>query len=205
MDIHYIIKIQSVIRRFLVRRNNVFIPSSKYQTKQWRQNRNWYINGRKNECEINQIKIIEKIINQKCEKTHDRINIETLQIIENKRPMMAENGFEWTENFDGKININKNKLCYFNLKFVCDEGGAQTRTLREVYHFIKYQLEHIKKYKTTTVYFINILDGDSSYLQINKFLYLINKKKYKDIRHFVFCGDMFLFQKWFYKFGCKVK
>ena len=47
---------------------------------------------------------------------------------------------EWSENFDGKI-INRSNIFYFNLKFVCDCGGSQTRTLREVYHFIKYQIK----------------------------------------------------------------
>lgn len=56
--------------------------------------------------------------------------------------MSNNNGYEWTENFDGLIMKNFSKY-YFNLKFVCDVGGAQTRTLREVYHFIKHQMEYL--------------------------------------------------------------
>jgi hypothetical protein len=34
--------------------------SSKYQTKEWRLNQQWYINGKHNECEKYQIEYIEK-------------------------------------------------------------------------------------------------------------------------------------------------
>ncbi len=42
---------------------------------------------------------------------------------------MVMNGLK---NFDGKI-IKNNNIYYFNLKFICDTGGSQTRTLREIY------------------------------------------------------------------------
>ena len=72
----------------------------------------------------------------------------SIDILNNK------NGFEFTEDFDGKVIMkthNKiNITIYFNLKFCCDAGGAQTRTLREVYHFIKCQIifviPRMKKY-----------------------------------------------------------
>ena len=124
-------------------------------------------------------------------KTNDRINIETNQIISNKNPMINNDGYEWTENFDGLIIKNNNKY-YFNLKFVCDSGGAQTRTLREVYHFIKYQMEYLMT--NTNIFFINILDGDTSYNNMNKFTFLINKEKYKDVKQFVFVGCLSDFQ-----------
>jgi hypothetical protein len=192
-----IIKIQSIIRKFLVRKK-ILIAPSKYQTKNWRQNRTWYFNGKRNECEKYQIKLIINITNSNFTKTTDKINIESLEIIKKINPLKNTNGFEWTENFDGKIIINKN-IIYYNLKFVCDNGGAQIRTLREVYHFIKFQLEHIIKYQTTNIFFINILDGDTSYTQITKFKYLIDKEKYKLIKFYIFCGDMFEFQIWWEK------
>jgi len=52
-------------------------------------------------------------------KTNDRINMETNKIISNKNPMINNDGYEWSENFDGLILNNYNKY-YFNLKFVCD-------------------------------------------------------------------------------------
>ncbi len=194
MTIKHIIIIQKYIRRYLTR-NHLLVPSSYYQTKQWRQNMNWYKNGKSNECEKYQINLIEKIIKNNLMKTHDRINMETNEIINKKNPMCNNDGYEWTENFDGLLLQNDNKY-YFNLKFVCDNGGAQTRTLREVYHFIKYQIKYLMKFNTTNIYFINILDGDTSYNNMNKFKFLINKEKYKSIIKYVFIGCLYEFQKY---------
>ncbi len=80
--------------------------------------------------------------------------------------MGKKNGniFEWTENFDGcQENI------YFNLKMVCGTGGAQTRTLREVYHFILTQLKYLEKEPNSNIYFVNILDGEESCRRIKLF------------------------------------
>ena len=49
-------------------------------------------------------------------------------------------------NFDA-IAKKDNSIFYFNLKFICGAGGAQTRSLREVYHFIRCQISHIQKNK----------------------------------------------------------
>ena len=192
-DISKIIVIQRYYRGYLVRKN-LLIPSSYYQTKDWRKNRNWYKNGKSNECEKYQIYLIEKLIKLKLNKTNDRINMETNEIISNSNPMKKKDGFEWTENFDGKINKN-NMVFYFNLKFVCDSGGAQTRTNREVYHFIKYQLEYLLKFNTIDIYFINILDGDNCYNSMEKFKFLLNKEKYNKINKYVFIGSLYEFQK----------
>lgn len=172
--------------------NEIIVPS-KRQTKDWRKNREWYKGGKSNECEIYQKNLIEEMLSIKLEKTDDRINIETNQIIDKKSPMINDDGFEYTENFDGKIVSNN--TYYFNLKFVCDAGGAQTRTLREVYHFIRYQLEYIIKFNTSNIYFINILDGDTSYNNMNKFIYLINKEEYNHVKKYVFIGDLYNFEK----------
>jgi hypothetical protein len=111
-----------------------------------------------------------------------------------KNPMLKSDGYEWTENFDGKVIINKN-IYYFNLKFVCDNGGAQTRTLREVYHFIKYQFEYLIKFESKNIFFINILDGDTSYNNMNKFKYLLNKNQYMKFVKYVFIGSSYDLQK----------
>jgi hypothetical protein len=192
-NIKQICIIQKYIRGYLTRKH-ILIPSSSYQTKDWRKNRQWYKNGKSNECEKYQINLIEKIISNKLMKTNDRINLETNEIINNKNPMIKDDGYEWSENFDGLIIKNNNKY-YFNLKFVCDSGGAQTRTLREVYHFIRYQMEYLTLFNTNNIYFINILDGDTSYNNMNKFKFLINKEKYKQIIKYVFIGSLYDFQK----------
>lgn len=185
------------------------LTPSKLQTKDWRKNQGWYKGGKKNECEKYQIRKIEKIIKTKYLKTNnDRINTKTLQIVEKTNPLKNKNGSEWnkdgfeyTENFDGKFE-NNNNIIYYNLKFVCDSGGSQTRTLREVNHFIEYQLEHIKKYNTTNIYFINILDGDTSFKAMDCFKNLIDNDKYKSIKKFIFCGDMSEFQRCWFNFHC---
>jgi len=107
-----------------------------------------------------------------------------------KYPLKNNNGYEFTKNFDGKITIN-NKIYYFNLKFVCDNGGAQNRTLREVYHFIKTQIKYLINNNDNNIYFINILDGDTCYNNQNKFNYLFLNKKIENI----FVGDIYTFQK----------
>jgi hypothetical protein len=183
--------IRNLFTKYLINKN-VLIVSSKYQTKQWRKNQVWYISGKKNECEKYQIKQIEQIIDNKLNRTDDRINIELLEIIQKRTPLKDIRGFEWTENFDGKI-IKNNNIVYFNLKFICDFGGVQTRALRETYYFIKYQLEYNNKYKDNNIYFINILDGDGCYKYNEHFKYLINKFDNKKI----FCGDMNQFNKYY--------
>lgn len=188
-----IIIIQKYIRRYLVRKI-ILIPSSYYQTKEWRKTRSWYINGKSNECEKYQIILIEQMLINKLIKTNDRINMKNNLIINKKNPMINDDGYDYSENFDGLILKNNNKF-YFNLKFVCGNGGAQTRTLREIYHFIKYQIIFLIKNKTNNIYFINILDGDSCYNNINKFKYLINNTKNKRVLKYIFIGSLYEFQK----------
>jgi hypothetical protein len=191
-NIKQILTIQKYVKGYLTRKH-ILIPSSYYQTKDWRRNRKWYKNGKSNECEKYQINLIEKIIMIKLQKTDDRINMETNEVISRKNPMINCDGYEWSENFDGLLV--KNNKYYFNLKFVCDSGGAQTRTLREVYHFIRYQLEYLIKFNTTNIYFVNILDGDTCYNNMDKFRFLRNKDKYVQIIKYVFIGCLYDFQR----------
>lgn len=128
-------------------------------------------------------------------------------------------GFEYTEDFDGKCARGSNTI-YFNLKFCCDAGGAQTRTLRLVYEFIKCQIKYINKQNNTQddtqkekenndenqdkhkdekcnneTYFINILDGDTSNTHISKFRYLLDKLNNKKLEKYIFIGSMYEFSK----------
>jgi len=164
------------------------IPSS-VQTKSWRLKQSWYKNGKHNECEIYQINQINQIISYKMEKTHDRIDSESNVIVNIKNPYTYVDGFKYTENFDRKITVN-NKTYYINLKFVCDMGGSQTRTLKEVYNFIKYQ----KLITNEDTYFINILDGDTSNKYIKMLQSLIKTKKNKKS---IFIGDMYDFKEYY--------
>jgi len=170
----------------------IIVPSSQ-QTKKWRNECDWYRGGKHSECEKYQISTVkEKLKLPKWDKTHMRLNISTFELKNISNPLVNDDGFEWTEDFDGLLNKNSNQY-YFNLKFVCDGGGAQNRSLREVYHFIKCQLEHLKKFKTKNLYFINILDGDTSHRFKDKYKYLREKEEYKDFIKYLYIGDLFDF------------
>lgn len=192
-----VINIQKIIRGFLIRKKN-YLVSSFYQTKIWRQKQSWYKNGKNNECEIFQRNLINKITQENCVKTKYRINFITKELLIYHSPNRQDDGYEWTEDFDGFISSNKRNF-YFNLKFICEAGGAQTRSLREVYHFILLQLEHILKYKTTDLYFVNILDGNECFKNMNKFSYLLKKSEFSEIQKYIFVGDMTKFESWFKK------
>lgn len=154
------------------------ITPSEYQTKIWRKNQEWYINGKKNECEKYQIRIMSNIFGELIH-THERVNLITGGIYCVKYPFKRKDAFEWTENFDRKT-IHKGETVYFNFKFVSGSGGVQTRTLREVYHYIKKQQGHI---------FVNILDGDESHKKYKYFRSLMTIKKY--------VGDTYNFPTWY--------
>lgn len=82
---------------------------------------------------------------------------------------------------------------------VCDKGGVQTRSLREVYSFIEAQLNHLLLDIPKKRFFINILDGNTSFSCINKFNYLLSLDEYKDVKKYVFVGDMDTFCECFTK------
>ncbi len=181
----------TILNAFIYLKNKLY--KSKYQTKKWRQEQIWYINGKYNECEKYQIQILENnIIKKYMLKTNERLNYRTLDININNTPLKYNNGFDFTENFDRKL-LHNNSILYLNLKFICNNGGAQTRSLREVYKFIETQILYLKKYNYN-IYFINILDGDTCNKHIDKFMYLLNQ--YEFINNNIFCGDMYEFNIW---------
>lgn len=182
--------------------NKLYITPSRLQTKVWRQNQNWYKDGKQNECEIYQRSLIETITEQPCVKTNKRINNNSKKLYHVNFPLKNKDGFEWTENFDGYMK-SKDRDFYFNLKIICNSGGAQTRYLRNVYHFMNSQLHHLSKYEylNKKVYFINILDGDVCYKNIDKFYFLINKAEFKSVKKNIFVGDMSEFQKYWNKYN----
>lgn len=184
------------IQRFIKSKLYIFI-SSKLQTKDWRKQQYWYNTGKKNECEKYQKKSIEFIFNIKLQNTNERLSISDYKLVNIRNILNLDYAFDLTENFDGKLSIGES-VYYFNLKFVCDKGGAQTRSLREVYHFIKAQLEFLNHNQNQNIYFINILDGDTAFNNINKFRFLIEKSEYKEYTTYLFCGDSLQFKDWFH-------
>lgn len=184
--------VYSIVGYILENEMNIAIPAL-YQTKEWRKSQPWYKNGKSNQCEKFQIELIERTIKTKLIKTNERLNIKTLEMNDSIRNLSADDAYDWTENFDGKLVV-ENRIHYFNLKFVVGTGGAQTRTNRETYHFIQCQLEYLLKGDSNNIRFINILDGDFSYVNMNKFNFLKNQEKYESVKKNVFIGSLYDFQ-----------
>ncbi len=184
-----------LIKRRLLRMK---ITPSRLQTKDWRTTQPWYVDGRRNECEMYQRGLVEEITNIQCSKnTGWRINMETNNIQYEPRPMTHDHAFDWTEDIDGKQEYTY--TIYYNFKMVCDSGGGQTRTLREVAHFIDAQLKYTLNHLQHPVYFANILDGDEAYKLYDKYNYILNKTKYKYVKDFVYIGDTHGFIDWFHQ------
>ena len=168
------------------------ITPASQQTKDWRKQCSWYRGGKHNECELYQRYLVEDITLCPCIKTNLRINMCDKQLYDKKYPMKDDDGFDYTEDFDGNIQ----EKYYINLKMICGAGGAQTRGLREVYHFVESQLDHLVRYGGDTKYFVNILDGDTSHNSMPKFNHLLNRPEYTAIKKYVFVGDMLSFSRW---------
>ena len=174
------------------------VVSSKLQTKAWRKAQSWYKGGKSNECEkyqkdqIRNLTGVDLVVRQGF-----RINKESYELcqIRNVDFKKLENKFEYTEDFDCIHKIKDFDL-FYNLKIVCESGGAQTRCLNLVYYFIESQMQYLLHTDCKNKYFINILDGDTSYKSMKYFQYLLNKEKYKSVNSYVFVGDMYEFQKW---------
>jgi hypothetical protein len=134
---------------------------------------------------------------QPCPPTHTRINWRKHEMVEVIHPMKHNDGFDYTENFDGQQIFGSKKIWY-NLKSVVGSGGSQTRTLRdECYKFVQAQLDYILKTKTDTQYFANIFDGDEAAKQMNKFnQYLQCLPEYTSIVKYVYVGDLRNYFDW---------
>lgn len=167
---------------------STLVPS-KYQTKNWRKNQEWYDTGKRNECEKFQKQQLERFFGIFSKSTNIRINSSNGELVQitNHSLNKLENCYDYTEDFDV---VSEQYGLLINLKFVCDKGGAQTRTLKEVRHFIQSQE---KALLNTNYYFINILDGDGSYMCIHK----IKNGIHDNPR--IFIGDMSEFGLWFNK------
>ncbi len=129
-----------------------------------------------------------------CESTHTRINLRTYVLRDIAQPNREIDGFDYSEDFDAKQVVGKNTV-YINLKNIVGKGGAQTRSLREVYWFIEGQLNVLKK--SENVYFANVLDGDESHAVMPKYQYQSSLPEFKDVRGRVYVGDLSGYIKWF--------
>jgi hypothetical protein len=145
--------------------------------------------GSRNPEEYQRQKIIEGT-NVSCPTTKTRINKRTNVMEDISHPMKKDNGYDYTENFDG-LQIFDTKKIYVNLKSVVGKGGTQTRTLRdECYPFIEAQLNFLIKSSPDDIYFANIFDGDEASDNMSKFHYLCNLSEYFGVRGRVYVGDL---------------
>ena len=150
-------------------------------------------NGSKKPEDFQRQKIIEGT-GVKCDKTNMRINLITKMLKEIAQPNTKDDGFDYSEDFDG-IQVVKDIKIYINLKCVVGKGGAQTRSLREVYWFIKGQLKVLQSNKD--IFFANILDGDEASFCMPKFEYLLSLDKFKSVKSNVYVGDLKGYFDWF--------
>jgi len=131
-----------------------------------------------------------------CVKTNIRLNLETYTLHEIACPNKKEDGFNYSENFDGLQMVGSKKF-YINLKCIVGAGGSQTRSLREVYWFVKGQLKNLTTSEDT--YYVNILDGDEAHKTMNKFAYAMNQSTSVDVKNHLYVGDLKGYFAWFKK------
>lgn len=144
--------------------------------------------------EIFQRLSITKGTGVECPKTNMRINLRTNALVEIAHPNKNDDGFDFSEDFDGSQTV-KEKTVYVNLKCIVGAGGAQTRSLREVYWFVQGQLNLIKEQKN--IYFANILDGDEAHSTMEKFQYLLELPEFSEVKKYVYVGDLSGYFAWF--------
>jgi hypothetical protein len=131
-----------------------------------------------------------------CSQTIVRINKRTGQMHDILHPMKHENGFDYTENFDGMQKLGENTI-WINLKSVVGKGGSQTRTLRdECYPFIDAQLNYLLSSNTTTCFFANIFDGQEAAARMPMFNYLLNLPQFVNVKKYVYIGDLKNYFEW---------
>lgn len=129
-----------------------------------------------------------------CPKTNIRINLRTNTLKDIAKPNTNKDGFDYSEDFDGVQTVQEKKV-YINLKCIVGKGGAQTRSLREVYWFVEGQLHVLQN--DGNIYFANILDGDESAACMPKFDYMLNLKEFAHVKNRMYVGDLKGYFAWF--------
>ena len=125
-------------------------------------------------------KIVEGTGLQCPSNTHMRFNTRTGQLEKRQmKPNNHENGFDYTEDFDGFQPILEH-LLYYNLKCIVGAGGAQTSLYVRSIISLRTQLRVLLH--NDYYIFVNILDGDSAPRHMDKFQYLLNRPEYQTVR-----------------------
>lgn len=136
-----------------------------------------------------QRKVIEDGTGFECLKSdHMRINTETYEIAKNVRPYSGPNAnYDWTEDFDGLQTFGNKCRIFYNFKSIVEDGGAQTRSLRCVYDFVKAQ-QNVRNVDKNT-FFVNILDGEVCAKNLHMF------KRFENDDH-IYVGDLYDYFEW---------
>lgn len=178
--------------------------SSEFHTKIWRKRQEWYEGGKKNECEKFQRALLENGLGCQVLKTNTRLDMTEYKLVIKSKPLTERGGFKYTEDFDGTWE-DLGRIFYANFKMICDAGGSQTRSMREVYHFLLCQHMYLLNNPDNNVYFVNIIDGDQGYKYTYKnfdeeksSLFDIQlEKKFVDVIDKIYIGDMKNFWYWY--------
>jgi hypothetical protein len=124
-----------------------------------------------------------------CGKTNMRINYRTRILRDIAQPNKLRDGFDYTEDFDG-IQMFGSIRVLLNFKSIVGAGGAQTRSLREVYHFVQAQLDILAVGAAPDTLFANILDGDEAASVLDKFQYLLTLPVHTAHASKIYVGDL---------------
>lgn len=119
-------------------------------------------NTKANICEKWQIDQLRSIgvINDAVAGTNIRINHITFEIANVASGLFNTLEFaDWSEDFD-IISEKGDETHYFNLKFICESGGSQNRSIKPLANMIYYIAKHIEMTKCENKKFIFITDGE---------------------------------------------
>ena len=173
--------------------NRILNTKSKYQTNEWLDIQTWGSSDKIDVYKKTQIKIFENITKLKITASYDRIHtyFKNLQTI--KMFVKSNNDYNWTDKFDYSTFNNKNNI-YINFRYYSgNKHDNKIDKLLNMYTFIQNQAEH-KLINQNKILFINILDGDTSYYNIDKFKFLLNQEKFNNIKSDIFIGSLYDFQ-----------
>ena len=140
---------------------------------------------------------------QPCSTTQTRINWVKNEMKDISHPMKNDDGFDYTENFDG-IQLFGNNTVLINMKSVVGTGGSQTRTLRdECYKFVHAQLSYLLGTPAKNHYFANIFDGDEASQRMKHFNNLLSRSEYSEVKKYVYVGDLKGYFDWLNATVCR--
>ena len=137
---------------------------------------------------------LESIINACVPKSdHLRFNVINATLQPMRQFHDQTQPFAWTEDFDGMF-IRNGQRYLVNFKFTNNGGGQQNRTMRELYHYIRTQVDYLNNNPDCDDIILNILDGDALSPNIQHFQLILNGLD-QGIAGQIFIGDTYTLQQ----------